>query len=981
MGSPLKQTVVSPLPEIQVADEPINRIESPDSIPLHAFPLPLPSDHWEKACCEGGDEEREQALYKKVIYIPDTTEPSSRRQKARNYAKGGSPCPERLPGEIREEQRQEHVEDRRISNRDKVCYQWYSKYEVKECLASYKREWKYCFEFGVILTSHYLFWENIVWGILMGAWLEQQTRGRVGSVEVFSSYLLCGTAFVLLGGQALLIVGVSAPAVIFVIAVSDVSDKLLIEFLPWMGWVGIWSSVVLMILAASGACRFTRRRITFFTWEAIQIFIGMTFIWNAVEEIVHFFSNDVSLDSSILSLWLATSSSMVSAFLSQAGRFRLFNRKLCRVVGNCALPITLLLFTSVAFLPKLDRPWLQRVVFPVTGFRTDGITELGSLVRLKSIPIWAIFLAIIPGSLLASMIFVDHSATSLLIDDKAGLNMNTSKSRSWDVIIIALLVLVCGIFGLPFCYGLYFQQLNFKYFSLYVCIQSLKHVHALTQPKNADVESQEEFQNEIRVQRISGLIASLLSGLPLVPGLSWITAKIPFAVVAGLFLELALQTFKPLRFLEYTKLLLTDNPPLHSSRHGSSTGAVGQYTFIQFACTLIIFATSKTPAAILFPLFIILMMWSRHCPLRTVFTTQGLDKFDGKLLNDEPKNNQMTDIRIVNSQALTHITQPNPRRTNNAHRAAVIEDRTSGSPLPWKSPTLLPTTSTRRLKERSRRRNKRKRPTTSIHSSQEPDNRDVNLHRVVLPVPCRYQVKKATDFASKEEESSYSFSASKSIVRQLSPQLILKRKKNSPIEMHSNLLYDPGWDEPYVTANCSRSLPAGPESKYLSTQCTLNPQVTEKCRQDCGVSREPNKRPCLEGTDDDDDEETRMKMGNRQGVGSCIKRSDSRPPSSSSLASSPSQTYGNNIVGNESKKSVAKIRKREGVDVVELRALPRPSKHDVYPSNTNNRSIVDERLQTKKKFSSNTNAESSRRARMVLNQSIWPSNKPMPSTK
>jgi len=36
-------------------------------------------------------------------------------------------------------------------------------------------------------------------------------------------------------------------------------------------------------------------------------------------------------------------------------------------------------------------------------------------VNLKNVPLWEIFLGVTPGSLLASMIFVDHNATSILI--------------------------------------------------------------------------------------------------------------------------------------------------------------------------------------------------------------------------------------------------------------------------------------------------------------------------------------------------------------------------------------------------------------------------------------------------------------------------------------------------------------------------------------------------------------------------------------
>lgn len=912
MGSLLNHIVVSPLPEIQVADEPVNRLERSDSIPLHAFALPLPADEKEKACDDGGDEEIEPALYKKVIYIPDVAQGSNRGKRARNNTQEGSPC---FDKNLWEEEKHEQVEDRRSSNKDKTCYQWCSMQKTGECLASYRSEWTHCFELGVIVASHYLFWENIVWGIFMGAWLQQQTRGKVGSVEVFSSTLLCGSAFVLLGGQALLIAGVSAPTVIFIVSVSDVADRLLIDFLPWMGWVGIWGSLVLVILAVSGACRFTATAITFFTWEAIQIFVGMSFVWNAVEEIVKAFNNNASLDSSMLSLWLATSSFVVSTFLSQAGRFRLFNRKLCRAVGNCALSITLLLCTGVTYLPKLDRPHLQRLAFPSTGFRTDGVTELGSLVNLKNVPLWAIFLAAIPGSLLASMIFVDHNAASILIQYKVGSNASRTMSRNWDISIIAILVFMCGIFGLPFCYGLFFQ--------------SLKHVQALTHDKHSDLESQES-QNDIRVQRISGLIASLLSGLPLVPGLSWITAKIPLAVVVGLFIEMALQTLTPLRFFDNTRVLLTD-PSLCSvpSRQFSSIKAVLQYTSIQFACTLVIFATSKTPAAIIFPLFILLMIWLRHCPLRSLFIKKGLDKLDRKLTDEQPKI-QTTGMKIFNNphargRNIHNCASQNRQNNKVGRRKTMGADKTPDqAPLPWNNnsnPTALPPATKRRLNERRSRRNKRMKKTLSLDPSQQCDVNTL-LHTVVLPLPCRYKLKNPEE----EESSSFSFSTSRSIMKQMSTHLIPKLKKSSelqnPIEMHSNILYDPGSDTRPNTYNSMTNLsPARSASK-------------------------PNRGDCVDYTTDG---ETLIKVVNSQ---------SSQYPNA--------QTQQNSALN----------QRKEGSTVCapavvhEIRPLPKPTKHDIFP--------IEGRIQPKKKIS-NAIDETSRRTRMILNQRRWPSNKPMPS--
>ena len=71
--------MVSPLPKIHVqADGLINILDRSDSIPLHVFSFPLPTGEKENACDDGGDEEIELALHKKVIYILDIAQGSNK---------------------------------------------------------------------------------------------------------------------------------------------------------------------------------------------------------------------------------------------------------------------------------------------------------------------------------------------------------------------------------------------------------------------------------------------------------------------------------------------------------------------------------------------------------------------------------------------------------------------------------------------------------------------------------------------------------------------------------------------------------------------------------------------------------------------------------------------------------------------------------------------------------------------------------------
>ena len=103
----------------------------------------------------------------------------------------------------------------------------------------------------------------------------------------------------------------------------------------------------LIVLALSNASKLILRHMTLFSWGVVCVFIRLTFLWAALEQLIHLFVGSVvTLDSALLSLWLATVTFFVSAFLSNAPRWHLFSHRTRSAVADYGMVFVLLLFTG-----------------------------------------------------------------------------------------------------------------------------------------------------------------------------------------------------------------------------------------------------------------------------------------------------------------------------------------------------------------------------------------------------------------------------------------------------------------------------------------------------------------------------------------------------------------------------------------------------------------------------------------------------------
>jgi hypothetical protein len=214
-------------------------------------------------------------------------------------------------------------------------------------------------------------------------------------------------------------------------------------------------------------------------------------------------------------------------------------------------------------------------------------------------------------------------------------NLRKPPAYNWDFLVIGVLILVCGLLGLPFTNGL--------------IPQAPLHVHALSTRKAevGDDGAVNLVVARVEEQRLSNFAHAFIIGLCCIPEILKILQQVPLAVLSGLFLFMGMGSFRGNSFFNRLFLPVTDPErrssvcygdlePLLATRHGRKE--IAGYTLLQFVLWLLIFAITKTPAAISFPLFIAALVVVRWTILPRLFSQEAINLLDGNEEKEVVKN-------------------------------------------------------------------------------------------------------------------------------------------------------------------------------------------------------------------------------------------------------------------------------------------------------------------------------------------------------
>ena len=320
--------------------------------------------------------------------------------------------------------------------------------DIQRRLPFYKSDFLDGLHRKALSSTLFLFFACLAPAVTFGGVMAVQTGDNIGAVEMITASAVCGSIFALVSGQPLVILGGTGPLLVFTAILYRLCTDLEIPFLPTYAWVGLWSSVFLVILAVTDAS-FLMRYFTRFTDETFSALISVIFIYEAIKSLVHVFdgADDPSdYARALLSLLLALGTFYVAMSLSRFRRSSYLRPRLREFLADFGPAIALGAMTLIAI--WFDEVNLTELEAPDRFETTSGRPWV---VNLLDAPMWARFAAIGPALLVTVLVFLDQNITARLVNSPdhrlnkgEAYHLGPGRGRRSDRWVLAVRVALAG---------------------------------------------------------------------------------------------------------------------------------------------------------------------------------------------------------------------------------------------------------------------------------------------------------------------------------------------------------------------------------------------------------------------------------------------------------------------------------------------------------------------------------------------------------
>ncbi|XP_076830211.1 solute carrier family 4 member 11 isoform X2 [Brachyhypopomus gauderio] len=501
-------------------------------------------------------------------------------------------------------------------------------------------------------TSIFLYIAVLLPAIAFGSLNDESTRGEIDVQKTIVGQSIGGVIYSLCAGSPLVIPLTTAPIAIFISVIREICDDYELDFAAFYACIGLWNSLFLIIggvFNLSLLVKVFKRSIE----EVIAMFISIAFVADAVKGTVKIFhkyyhaptlangsveelkriSRGLSVEEMnltgagllslpesfilctrarpLLCLLLMLGTLWVGYTLYQFKRSPFLHAKMREILSDCALPISVLIFSYVGSYVFND------IGLPVFDFHEGPVFRVAPLERLSGASVLS---AMGLGFLLAVLIFIDQNIVVSLTNAPEN-RLLKGTAYHWDLTLSGLINVLMSVLGLPWMHAAF--------------PHSTLHVRQLAIVEER-VEGGHLYETIVSVKetRVTSLLANLLIGVSVlllpVP-LQWI----PKPVLYGLFLYIALTSIDGNQMCDRMALLLkeqTSYPPTHYIRKVPQR-KIHYFTFLQMVQLLLLCAFGMYPLPymkMIFPLLMFMLIPIRNCLLPRIIEAKYLDIMDAQ---------------------------------------------------------------------------------------------------------------------------------------------------------------------------------------------------------------------------------------------------------------------------------------------------------------------------------------------------------------
>ncbi|XP_064131113.1 anion exchange protein 2 isoform X2 [Loxodonta africana] len=271
---------------------------------------------------------------------------------------------------------------------------------------------------------------------------------------------------------------------------------------------------------------------------------------------------------------------------------------------------------SLIFIYETFYKLIKKLSVP-SGFSVTAPEKRGWVINplgeTSPFPVWMMVASLLPAILVFILIFMETQITTLIISKKERM-LQKGSGFHLDLLLIVAMGGICALFGLPWLAA--------------ATVRSVTHANALTVMSKAVAPGDKPKIQEVKEQRVTGLLVALLVGLSMVIG--DLLRQIPLAVLFGIFLYMGVTSLNGIQFYERLHLLLM--PPKHHPDvpyvKKVRTLRMHLFTALQLLCLALLWAVMSTAASLAFPFILILTVPLRMVVLTRIFTEREMKCLD-----------------------------------------------------------------------------------------------------------------------------------------------------------------------------------------------------------------------------------------------------------------------------------------------------------------------------------------------------------------
>ncbi|WVR08491.1 hypothetical protein IAU60_005546 [Kwoniella sp. DSM 27419] len=378
-------------------------------------------------------------------------------------------------------------------------------HDIRNRLPWYVSDWTDAWNYRVIPSTWFVFFANVFPGIAFSLDLIE-TTGQYGVQEVLLSTFMAAFVASFLGGQPLLVSGVTGPITVFNKTIYDIFEGKADapNYLHFIGWVYLWAAILHWIAAACNAVK-GLKYVTRFSCDTFGFYVAAVYVQYGIQVVTRQFGQ-TSVASAFLGIVLAILTLVLPHYFNALAGSGYVNKPFRRFCADYGMPITIIAMTGLAYWGRFDTFVLEdQMRLPTQPTSFQAANNRPWLVRFWQLEGKWVGIAFPFGIVLFILFYFDSNVSSLIAQGSE-FPLRKPPGFHWDFFLLGITTFIAGLLGIPAPNGLIPQA---PLHTASLCIlghedtSSSSSDTAVSPPLERDYRSEEtRANNEIRLRQM-----------------------------------------------------------------------------------------------------------------------------------------------------------------------------------------------------------------------------------------------------------------------------------------------------------------------------------------------------------------------------------------------------------------------------------------------------------------------------------------------